>query len=734
MPKENLRNILSASGIILFSIFFSPGLSQAIDFSGIMPKSEEPEREKSNKPEPLIVNADNVEYSTEEKVFTASGNVLVVFQDTKLSCQSLSLNSATKECQAQGNVRMEDPQGIIEGSKLVYNFEKHSGTIFDSQFKANPFFGKTERMYKVSDAEYLSSRGYMTTCNYDNPHWKMKTRKMDIFPGDKIQVKDATVYVGKVPLLYMPQYSRSLREPLMKVQVMPGTKKDWGPFMLTAWRYNLTEDITGRLYVDYRSNFGISEGFGTNYDSTELGKGDFKFYYTQERDKSGDVNKDDVNAPKVFQRYLVRLRHKWDIDEKTNLIAEYHKIVDSKRALLGPTFNFLKDYFPREYEKDQMPLSYIQAHRSFAYANIDLLLQKRVNNWFSQEEKMPEIKFNLPSLQLGNSMFYYNNSSSFVNLKNKVASPADNDDRATNNFSTLNSISHPLKVAVFNFNPFLSSQQDYSDRGAYGSTMTNIFSGGTDVTTKFYRFFPVKTNSLGLDINGLRHIVTPTFNYTYSNSTGSKFGEFEIGGDRGTRSSIATIGLENKLQTKRNGQKVDLADLRVKTAYNFRTAGKKGQLSDFVVNLELYPYSWLSLISDATYKTKQGYFTNVNYDLNFNFGLDRSFGIGQRYQLKGNNEITYQLIWRLNPKWKFSLYQRINRGSETAAKTGLREQEYVISRDFHCWTVDLNYNTTRGKGDQIWMIFRLKAFPELEFEFNKAYHAPKPGSQSEPNM
>ncbi|MDD5595267.1 MAG: hypothetical protein PHY94_03370 [Candidatus Omnitrophica bacterium] len=699
-----------------------------------MPKSEKPAVEKNTKAEPLIVNADNVEYSTENKVFSASGNVIVIFQDTKLSCDKLSLNSQTKECQAEGNVRMEDLRGTIEGSKLIYNFDKHAGTIFDSQFRANPFFGKTEKLYKVSDAEYVSSRGYMTTCSFDNPHWRMKTKKMDIFPGDKIQVKDATVYVNKLPLLYMPQYTRSLREPLMKVQVMPGTSKTWGPFMLTAWRYNLTEDITGRIYVDYRSNFGIAEGLGTNYDSKDFGKGDFKFYYTQERDKSNDVNKEDVNVPKVFQRYLVRLRHKWDVDERTNVVAEYHKITDSKRALMGNTFNFLKDYFPREYETDQQPLSYVLMHHAFAYSNIDVLLQPRVNTWFSQEVKMPEIKYNMPSLQFGNLLFYLSDATSFVSLKQKFASPADNNDKAVNSFSTNHRLSRPVKIAFLNFNPFVGSQQNFSDEGAYGSTLTNIFSGGTDASTKFYKIYNWKTKSLGLDINELRHIITPTVSYTYSNSTGSKVDELEIGGHRSTRSSIATLGLENKLQTKRKGQKTDLADLRVASAYNFRTTGTKGQLSDFLVNLELYPYSWLSLISDATYKTKQGYFSTVNYDVNFNFGIDRSFGFGQRYQLKGNNEITYQFRWRLNPKWKFSIFQRINRGSETAAKTGLREQEYSISRDFHCWTVDLNYNTTRGKGDQIWLIFRLKAFPELEFEFNKNYHAPRPGSQSEPNM
>jgi hypothetical protein len=42
----------------------------------------------------------------------------------------------------------------------------------------------------------------------------------------------------------------------------------------------------------------------------------------------------------------------------------------------------------------------------------------------------------------------------------------------------------------------------------------------------------------------------------------------------------------------------------------------------------------------------------------------------------------------------------------------------------------VTYNVKRGYGDTIWFVFTLKAFPELQFDFNQDYRAPKPGSQS----
>jgi hypothetical protein len=191
---------------------------------------------------------------------------------------------------------------------------------------------------------------------------------------------------------------------------------------------------------------------------------------------------------------------------------------------------------------------------------------------------------------------------------------------------------------------------------------------------------------------------------------------------------------------------VDFANFRITNNYIIKpkTGDKRGSnLSDFLFDLELLPYSWLRIDADATYKhsgnrseANYRHFSNANYDINFKLSPERYFGLGQRYQRKGGNEIIYNLVWRLNPKWKFLLYHSRERGHDPTLKRGLREQEYTIARDLHCWIMEITYNVKRGSGyasgETIWMVFRLKAFPEMEFEFNRSYNAPKPGSQSNP--
>ncbi len=59
----------------------------------------------------MIINGDNVEYSTDNKEVTATGNIEVIYKGSKLTCNKLKVNMQTKEGLAEGNARIEDAKG-----------------------------------------------------------------------------------------------------------------------------------------------------------------------------------------------------------------------------------------------------------------------------------------------------------------------------------------------------------------------------------------------------------------------------------------------------------------------------------------------------------------------------------------------------------------------------------------------------------------------------------------------
>jgi len=695
------------------------------------------EDEKEKLEAPIMVNGDTVEYSNDNKEISASGNVTVVYKGTKLSCDKLSVNTQTKDAKAEGHIKIEDEKGSIEGKEILYNFDKKTGKVTDAQFSYPPYFGKAKVIERLSESEFIVLDGYATTCSLASPHYRIVSKRINFFPQDKIQTKNNLLCIGKAPVLYLPVFNHSLEEKIYHFQVLPGKSGNWGPYLLSLLRFDLTQNTKARLYLDYRDKLGMAEGLGVNYATAGYGKGDFKFYYTHEVPKN--LEKD---SPHEFERYLVRSRHNWEVDSRTRALLEYYKIQDSK-IQLGSDQNFLKDYFYREYEKDAQPKSYLLLTHAFNYSSAALLAQKRTNRWFAHadkvpDEKLPEATFNLPEYQLAETPLYFKNITSVANLANRYPAPSDQHESVVR-ADTYNQLSLPFRASVFNFNPFAGSRETYYSRDINGNSLNprTIFYSGVDLSTKFYRLFNVNSNFLGMDIHGLRHIITPMVRYAYNNNPTIPTTKLQIFDDIEDISSSNKLTLEllNKLQTKRHTDgnteaTADFAALKVSTDYSIKPKGGSGSsFSDFLFDLELMPYSWLRIDNDVIYDHRQDVFKQIDTDWYANLGKDRTFGIGNRYQRKGGKEVTAELNWRLTPKWKYKIYERYQLARIFGK--GFKEQEYTLSRDLHCWEIDLTYNINKDKGHTIWVVLRLKAFPETELKFDQSYHTSKAGSQSQ---
>ncbi len=707
------------------------------------------------KDSPMIINGDNVEYSADSKEVVATGNIEVIYRGSKLTCNRLKVNMQTKEGTAEGNAKIEDSKGIVTGDKIVYDFENKTGIIYNADFRANPYFGKARKVEKQGDTAFIAKYGYLTTCNLKHPHFRFASKKISVYPQDKMRAERTTFYLWKIPLLYLPRLNYSMKEPIMHVQVEPGKRKDWGPYILSTWRYNLTQNSNLRVFLDYRTKLGVGEGFDLNYKSPGTGRGDLKFYFANEK-----YYDPPAGAPTEFQRYFLRWRHKWNIGPRTNFITEFYKISDQRRkyenfrAPNPSAHNILQDYFFREYERDSQPLTYALLHHAFNYSSLDIILQKRTNHWFDQINKLPEISYSLPSLQIGESWLYFENSSQFGVYNKKAATvPVSLDDVTVTRLDTTNTLSLPTRIAFFRVKPFVASRQTFYDQGENGqsSIVRTIFYAGTDLSTKFFKIYNAKTNFMGLEINGLRHIITPSIKYLYTHNPTipiSNLRQIDTV-DAITRGNTATLSLSNKLQTKRKGSSVDFVDLLISTDYIL--APKSGvnqnsilynpgsklqsQFADILFKLKFLPYSWLRLESDATFEhsdhTSPNYnkFSLASYSLSFDIAKERSFSIGQRYTRKSYNEVTMGFAWRLSPKWKFSLYQRYNLKQTATLSKGYQEQQFTLTRDLHCWDLDISLNKKEDTGTTIYFTFRLKAFPENEFGFDQRMSKEKSGSQ-----
>lgn len=696
---------------------------------------------------PMLVNGDRIEYTQELNTVTIEGNVEVTKGDTVLTCDKAVVNTLTNDAHAEGNVILRDKQGIINARSFDYNFKKKAGQAFDARVAYPPYYGAGPIAKRISENEIEIINGYMTTCDREHPHYRMQSRRAEIFPEDKVTAKAMTMRIGNTPVVYMPKYTQNLKDDRMHVQVTPGKSKDWGLFLLTAWRYDLLNNSGGRIHLDYRERKDLAWGIDNFYDTKVAGKGYFKTYYMNERMLG---RKHLYKYPRVLrqtsdtQRYRIQWRHKWDVDKNTYYLLEYHKISD-------PTF--IKDYFLREYEKNGQPPSYILFNHYLPdYSALSILTQKRTNRIFSETEKLPEVKYDRPNTRIFETPLYLSSSASYASFNRKKATlPADTDweaDEANQRIDAYKRLSIPFKLAFLDFNPFIGSRETYYRRiaGREVGIFREAWDSGSDITTRFYRIFNVDVEMFGIKINKLRHIISPAVNYSYTHPptvSTTKLLQFD-GTDSIGETNQLSFSLENKLQTKRQDMPADGPDAStaglqpLKTVdfmrfvassnYSFNIEGRKKRLSDTITfDLEMLPNDWMRFESDATLDRRKRYFTFANFDLKAS-GKKVSFGGGYRYERKSSSQMTGEILFDLIKGWSFKVYQRLQFKGNSLVK----EQDYSLSKELHCWILDIKYNVLRDRGETIWFALRLKAFPEMSIDYGQTYHEPKPGSQGYP--
>jgi len=671
----------------------------------------------------VALEGDQLEYVMSENKVVAVGNVIIGKDNVTLHCDRLEFFRDTKVAFAEGNVVLVRKGERFVGERLKYDFNSMKGDFLNARIAAYPFFGEAEEIKKVGENHMEMKRGYLTTCDHDKPHFRLFSKKIDIYPGEKAVARNVRMLIGNLPILYIPRYTQNLSDKKPMFVFTPGYDKDWGAFILSKWRYYFNDNYKGVVHLDYRERKDFAWGIDFSYQTQDFGEGIIRTYYMNERNITSKHVWEEKPSPTIEkERFKVEWRHKWNIDENTNAIWQYYKLSDN---------TLLQDYFEGEYDEDFKPNSYFLLTHNLPQGTLSLRTDVRVNRFEAAVERLPEIAYSLGNTQIGGTGLYFKNSTTYSNLVEKTASPSEVRQK-TMRVHTDNEVSYPMKVAFIEFTPYVGGKQTYYSRindPTKDNVVRNVFRTGADLSTKFYRIFDINSNFLDLDINRLRHIITPSISYQYIKDPtipSSELDQFD-GIDSQERDHSVTFSIENKLQTKRNMESVDLLRFVLGTTFNLKEHIGKGGFGAITSDIEVTPYDWLTFDMDASFDTVAERLSILNFDLYINnFNDPWYFRVGKRYNVNANDQITTEYGYIINPKWAFKVYQQFDIG-----RGFLKEQQYTITRDMHAWKMDISFNQTRGDGDEIWVIFTMKAFPEIGIDAGTSFNKRKAGSQAQ---
>ncbi len=672
---------------------------------------------------PVEVNGDQVEYFPKEKKVVGAGNVSVDYGDTKLTCDRITVFTETKDADAEGNVAIKGPTGEVRGQKLKYNFETKKGEILKARVKSGEWYAGGEKAELFPDASLKIRDGYITSCDRDKPHYKIQAKNVTVYPGNKVVAKNVLFKVGNMSVVYLPRYDYSIDAEWPTLDIIPGKKKKWGFFALTSYRYEVNENNKLTLRLDEREKWGFGEGLDYSYGFGDLGHGLLRSYYTHQRDR----DRGESGARADEERFRVQLRHRLDFNENVTGILEYHKLSD---------VDMTKDFFYREeYDREPSPETYLYLlGRKSEYA-LSFLARKRVNRHQSVVERLPELRFDLKDQRLFGLPIYYKSDMTYVDLNSKTANSADDSDVIR--FHVDDKLSLPLRLVDFlSLTPFAGIKGTYYSKDINGDDdeLRDAFYTGIDLSTKFWKTYDASGSFLGVDINKLHHIITPTVEYEYIHEPSTLPGKLQQFDDVDSidRKNTFSMGFENKLQTKRmDGGKLstfDLGYLLLKGDYLYKPENGS-RFSNVKGDLEITPYNWMRIESDTEYDPATRDFQSWNVDLFMHKSEDWRVAFGSRYWQDTEHELTSELFYKLNNEWSFRLFGRYDlkqvESSGHKIINRFDNKEITIIKDLHCWLAEASVEVGRDGGTTVWFVMKLKASPKVPFDFSDYYAYPK---------
>ena len=675
-------------------------------------------------------------YDLQTGTATGTNGVVIKYAGALMVADKITVDQKSGEALADGHVRIQREEQVWVGEHIRYNFKTRVMRTEEFRTGKPPVFASGRGLNgDIAGKTYTATNAVMTSDDFSEPAMKIRARRIKMVPGEYIEARDALLILGNVPVFYLPYYRRNLGDHANNFNFQPGYRSRFGPYLLSRYDWYWNEKLDGVFRLDYRLKRGVGAGTDLKYHLGQWGDGALKYYYLRDDKPSNNAN--GVNVPTDRQR----VHFTYLAQPATNLSVRAQVRYQGDPLLV-------KDFFEGEYRESIQPSTYLEVNKFWDNFSLDATAQPRINDFLETVERLPDVRLTGFRQQLGNSPIYYQSESSFAYLRRRFAE--SNSLPLGLNYAAMRADTYQQLLMPHTFGGWLNVTPHVGGRFTYydkasgpGATTAkayrSVLDTGAEVSFKSSRVWPGVKNK-ALDMNGLRHIIEPSANYVYTpspNRTPNSLPQFDYSLpslrmlpidypgmnalDSIDAQNAIRFGLKNKLQTKRNGEVVDLLNWELYTDWRLARSSidtNQSSMSDIYSDITFSPRSWITFESQTRFDLDQHRFRLAWHTLTLAPGSDWSWSLGHFYVHDdpilgtGNNLITSSLYYRFNENWGAHI------GQQFEARNGrMVEQYYSLYRDFRSWTGALTFrvnDNTHGSEDvTVAFTFSLKAMPRF---------------------
>ncbi len=246
-----------------------------------VPTSEPP---LASAQERVIIRADGfIQLLAGGQEIIAQDGVEVHYQDIRIYADELHYAAQESLAHFSGHVQMEQDGQYIQGTSIQYDFKNQKSQI-DQARAVITEPGLKGDVYIQGDIETAEDDifihgGSATTCDLERPHFHLQAGELEIYPGDRMIIRNVSYWEGRIPLFYWPYLVIPLgRESAFELPQI-GYSPSEGWFIKTAYNYYRDAESYGKLHLDYMQKKGIGTGVAHTYaDGGDAGKGEIFVY------------------------------------------------------------------------------------------------------------------------------------------------------------------------------------------------------------------------------------------------------------------------------------------------------------------------------------------------------------------------------------------------------------------------------------------------------------------------
>jgi LPS-assembly protein len=670
--------------------------------------------EKEFRAGPVAIEADSIAYDGDEDVFRATGNVMIIFSGGHLKADSATLNRGTNQALAVGHVLLRSDQDVIEGEKISFNVVARTGTVENGKMfiSRNHFYIKGDKIEKKSDATYRLENATVTTCDGDEPDWRLAGEELELTVDGYGTLKNGRFLARDLPVLYAPYLifpAKTTRQTGFLLPRLGYSRDKNGLDVEIPFYWAVSDSVDATFFQRYMEKRGFKEGvefrYFTSPDSFGVFYGDFINDRRRVTEIAGGMSRDWQDDRNRWSYYL---NHESNFADGVSLRSDIRRVSDRWYFRDFSSFNYYLDHYSRNQEERFQRVSFrgdeslgsldstVRLTKDWSLYNLTALA--RYTDDFSSSDnnatlqKYPEATLTGFRQPLFGSPFQLEFTAGYDHFFRQEGQKGHLWDISPTLYLPLKLGPYARVTPQAGFRGNVWERSDSVTDPGDKRGDREVFTLGTTLSTEMHRIFDVK----GAEVEKIRHGIRPEIAYAYIPDASQDNAPDFL--DRIPGQHSLTYGITNTLLARMRakdgkisyremmrfklGQTYDILEAR----RDAPIAGKDKQpFRDVDLELDLAPLPYFFLSARNKFNVNSGAWRQSNYDMTLSDGRGDSASVGYRYTRDVLEEINLSLKAALTSSLGATYVLRQNRFDQKTVEStvGLQYRK-------QCWNLDFN--------------------------------------------